>query len=742
MSNADFAASLGLESGGSRKGVGDYVKALKRRFWLVMLVGFLFGGAGVLFTLFVQKPAYLANAVVRIEAPRALVDGINTGFNPAAAAGFFATRTEMIASRRVSEEVIRELNLSEWKELHGVEDPTAELMGWIKVKPRKNSNLVDVSLEGGDPQIVQKIVNSTVRTFVRFEADGLNQEGVNGAKSLIRELEVARKALDEANTNLTRFKRENTSFLNGPRTDEQVQLETMILRKTQLENDTDSLRRKAVGLAALVKSGAAPLSPEAQKALGQIDQELSMIDEELAYFKWRLKPAQYDKSAHILNMTERKEKLEEQRKEVGKGEAEFELQKFAEAIKFNEAELVKMNEVLKSQKVGLVNQLELHASHNACINNQLQAQQRFLALTDQLARAQAKPNLIQPSVVIEEEAVLPRTPVRPILWLQIPLCILASLVLGAGLVVLLEMGDSTIREPDQATASLDWPLLGVLPRINRRELTTSHGKVMLGSELPGTQVCEAFRNLRMSIVGAEGADRMRTMLVTSPKAGEGKSLTAANLASAFARAGESVCLLDVDLRHPSLGDYFDVAKDAVGLVEVLEGAAPWSRALLETEISNLYVLPAGNAEGVPADVLGTVEMHDLLNDLSEKFDRVILDGPAILGLADARAVGRFVDGVLLVMRAGSHDAKPLSRVRQLFHHEGLRPAGIVFNGFRDRHDDFADKLPAKRPVRAKSRTAAPETATVGANAAETIVGGPANTDEIINEREAADERAA
>ena len=121
------------------------------------------------------------------------------------------------------------------------------------------------------------------------------------------------------------------------------------------------------------------------------------------------------------------------------------------------------------------------------------------------------------------------------------------------------------------------------------------------------------------------------------------------------------------------------------------------RALLETDINNLYILPAGNVESVPADILGTVEMHDLINELAEKFDRVILDGPAILGLADARAVGRFVDGVLLVMRAGSHDSRPLSRVRQLFAHEGLRPAGIVFNGFRERHEDFADNLPVFGP---------------------------------------------
>jgi succinoglycan biosynthesis transport protein ExoP len=740
MSNADFAASLGIDSGGSRKSAGDYLKALKRRFWLVMLVGFLLGGAGVLFTLFLQRPVFLANAVVRIEAPRALVDGVNTGFSPAAAAGFFATRVEMIASRRVSEEVIRELNLSEWKELHGVEDPTAELMGWIKVKPRKNSNLVDVSLEGGDPQIVQRIVNSTVRTFVRFESDGLMQEGNAGSKKLRDELETARRDFQTHSQALIKFKRDNQSFLLGQKTAEHAQLELMLQRKTQLENEIESLRRKMVGLEALVKSGTAPLSLESQKVLKQIDDELAAIDEELAYWKWRLKPAQYERSAHVDSMNERKEKLEEQRQGVGKGEAEFELQQFVEAIKFHEAELAKMNEAYKAQQGRIVNQLPDGKTHDTLVTNELQARQRMIALTDQLARADAKPNLVQSAIAIEEEAVLPRTPIRPIFWLQIPLCIVAAMIFGCGLVVTLEMADATIREPEQARLALDWPLLGVLPRINRRELTTSHGKVMLGSELPGTQICEAFRNLRMSLVGAEGADRLRTMLVTSPKAGEGKSLTAANLAAAFARAGESVCLVDVDLRKPSIGDYFEVSKDAVGLVEVLEGAAPWTRALLETEIANLYVMPAGNADGVPADVLGTVEMHDLLGELSEKFDRVILDGPAILGLADARAVGRFVDGVLLVMRAGSHDPKPLSRVHQLFLHEGLRPAGFVFNGFKDHHDDFADNLPTvKRPTRSKSRSTEP--VAVGTKAA-TIADDDADGAAIEGRTEPADERAA
>src|SRR5687767_9315444 len=259
MSNADFAASFGMDTGGGQKSAGDYLKALRRRFWLVLLIAFVLGGVGVVFTLFIQKPVFLANAVVRIETPRALVDGVNTGFSPQAAAGFFATRVEMIASRRVSQQVIAHLNLSEWKELHNVEDPTAELMGWIKVKPRKNSNLVDVSLEGADPQIVQKIVNSTVEHFVRFESEGLTQEGSNGARKLKDELQNATKEFQNASQALIKFKRDNQSFLLGQKTSEHAQLELMLQRKTQLENEIESLRRKMVGLEALVKSGTAPL---------------------------------------------------------------------------------------------------------------------------------------------------------------------------------------------------------------------------------------------------------------------------------------------------------------------------------------------------------------------------------------------------------------------------------------------------------------------------------------------------
>jgi capsular exopolysaccharide synthesis family protein len=706
----NFAGLAGMEPDGPRKSVGDYAKALKRRAWLVLLVALLFGGGGTLFTLFVQSRIYLANAVVRIEPPKALTKDQTVGMNPALATGYFNTRVEMIASRKVAEQVIRELKLSDWSELHGFEDPIAELMGWIRVKPRKNSNLVDVSLEGRDPQIVSKIVTETVRTFQRFENDGLDKSGTDSAKQIRKELEAADGRLKAASEAVIRFKQANRTFIYGQKTEEEMRLEELQRQKATVEGDISTQKLRLVGLESLMKTGAAPMSLEAQKLLGQIQEEIAAINQELNYYKARLKPQYYERNAVVASLVEQRTRLEEQSEGIGQGEYDLEKLRIGEMIKFQEENGKKLAGAIAAQQEAVAKLLEPRKMLAGLENAEATARSRVESLNAEMARALSQSSLTAAQIVIEEEAVVPRTPIRPILWLQIPLLIAGGLLLGALTVIGLEMIDGTIRDPDAARDAMSWPLLGVVPKLARREMAAWHGKTALASELPGTQACEAFRNLRMSLVGAEGAERRRTILVASPKPGEGKSLVAANLAAACARAGETVCLVDVDLRQPSAAEFFDVPADAPGLVEALEGAAPWPRTLLESDVPNLYVMPVGNADGAPLDMLGTLEMHDLLQELAGKFDRVILDGPAILGLADGRAVGRFVDGVLLVMRSGSHDAKPLARVREIFDHEGLQPLGIVFNGHRERHDDLATTTPNYRPRRREPQRAPAPTA--------------------------------
>jgi capsular exopolysaccharide synthesis family protein len=171
------------------------------------------------------------------------------------------------------------------------------------------------------------------------------------------------------------------------------------------------------------------------------------------------------------------------------------------------------------------------------------------------------------------------------------------------------------------------------------------------------------------------------MLVTSAKPGEGKSTTSLNLAATCARAGERTLLIDCDLRRPSLRPVFiDDPENDFGLVDVLRGEMPWQRAVIRTGEANLDFLSSGDPRGVPIEILGTIELRQLITALSGHYHRIILDGPAVLGMADCRMLGRMVDAVFLVVRSGAHGLNPIDRATEMLQQSRVPLAGYVFNG--------------------------------------------------------------
>jgi polysaccharide biosynthesis transport protein len=301
---------------------------------------------------------------------------------------------------------------------------------------------------------------------------------------------------------------------------------------------------------------------------------------------------------------------------------------------------------------------------------------------------------IPPSVA---EPTVPLKPNRPML---IGLGLVASIGLGVALVCLLERIDLSVKVPEHVTHGLTLPLLGVVPRIRRTALTHRGGHLWTHGT-PDSIEADAYRNVRASLLGvADKRGPIVTLLVTSAKAGEGKSTTALNLAATCARAGERTLLLDVDLRRPSLAEVFIEpvpAAEVTGLVDVLRGELPWQRTVRHTEIANLDFIPTGDTRDIPIEILGTLELRQLLIALEHHYDRVILDGPAVLGLADCRVLGRIVDAALLVVRSGSHHLMTLHRAKAMLEQSHVAIAGVVFNGLADDMNNWSsygyDPLP-------------------------------------------------
>ena len=163
---------------------------------------------------------------------------------------------------------------------------------------------------------------------------------------------------------------------------------------------------------------------------------------------------------------------------------------------------------------------------------------------------------------------------------------------------------------------------------------------------------ERYRLLRTRIKRAENGRSIRAIVVTSPSKGDGKSLTAANLALTMAQElHQRVLLLDADLRRPSVASLFGLP-EGPGLSDVLMGAADLESALAHLSDQHLTVMPAGVPAAQPAELLGSTSMRRVLDALRGRFDRIIIDMPPVGPLADVHVVTPLADGLLMVVRAG------------------------------------------------------------------------------------------
>ena len=276
-------------------------------------------------------------------------------------------------------------------------------------------------------------------------------------------------------------------------------------------------------------------------------------------------------------------------------------------------------------------------------------------------------------VSIVSPARLPNTPVRPNVMRDTMLGLAVGLMIGVGMVFLLEYLDDTIKSPDDVKRTLPVGVLGVLPVV---EATNGASPGLVVEKEPRRPVAEAFRNLRTSIQFFSLDRPAKTILVTSPTPSDGKSFTAANLAISIAQGGQSVVLVDSDLRRPVLHQMFE-RPNRKGLVSTL--LKPGEPHLQLTGTDGLRILTAGASPPNPAELLGSQRMRQLVSWLREQVDVVILDSPPLLAFADAAVLSSMADGVILVVEYGKTLRQAALRAVERLEEVGGNVLGVVIN---------------------------------------------------------------
>lgn len=268
-----------------------------------------------------------------------------------------------------------------------------------------------------------------------------------------------------------------------------------------------------------------------------------------------------------------------------------------------------------------------------------------------------------------------------------------SLVGGIGLTFLLDYLDDSIKSSDDIGRSLGLPTLGLIPHqktldkkktklIGSGSNGRSHSTEFVALEDNRSGMAEAYRHLRTSLLFSSAGKPPETILVTSSQPSEGKTTTAINTAITLAQSGAEVVLIDCDLRRPRLHSLFDL-ENTHGLTNYLSGERNTEHLLKQfPSLPNLKVITSGPIPPNPAELLSSNEMKHLLQFLKGRFEHVVIDSPPAISFTDAAIIATLVDGVVLVAMAGKSSIHLMRRFKHRLMNMGARIYGVVLNGIK------------------------------------------------------------
>jgi capsular exopolysaccharide synthesis family protein len=279
------------------------------------------------------------------------------------------------------------------------------------------------------------------------------------------------------------------------------------------------------------------------------------------------------------------------------------------------------------------------------------------------------------------------------------LSFLTGTLLSVFYIVISEREDNSVRAPGESEQYVDRPELAVIPHARSivknfnpafhpslahdPAIKDMHPMLEHWKAADKTFLAEAYRSAGTSILFSKNDGIVRkVLLVTSPHPQCGKTSTAANLAVSLAEGGRRILLIDGDLRRSALAQFFDV-QNSRGLSNALCGdeATDLCSLIQPTSFSGVSILPSGSTRGSVARLLHSSLLASVVETTRNEFDFVLIDAPPLLGLADARILGKYADGVIFVCRAGYTSVDELAESRRLLEEDGTHIVGTILNDY-------------------------------------------------------------
>ncbi|HWY67670.1 MAG TPA: polysaccharide biosynthesis tyrosine autokinase [Terriglobales bacterium] len=547
----------------------------------------------------------------------------------------------------------------------------------LSVKPIKNTRVVELSFTGRDRTLNAMIVNTLVDAFIDDNIRSRYESANRAAKFLSAQLSELRTKVEESQQKLVAYEREH-NIVMVDETQNVVTAKLDDLNKQVTAAEEDRMEKEAAYQA--IAAGSLDRLPAGKS--GEALENLYVREADLKNEYAQATTTYGPNHPKVLELTNRIRAMDasiqtELKRLRDRADLEYQVsmrreQKLRSAFETQKAEANRLKE--STIQYGLL-------KRESDANRQL-----YDNLEERMKEAGVAAGLRSSNIRLIDPAQPKGLPVSPNLARAGYVGLFIAFLLSAAAIGLREGMNRALRDPAEVESFTAMPSLAIIPQHHpTARLLSSHvdnaTQVVCLTE-PRSATAEAYRALGTSILLA--SPELKTLLVSSPLPGEGKTMTAANAAVVIAQQGKRVLLVDADLRKPGLHREFGIANTS-GLAEVLSDAVDEEGAIQQLErIANLSIIPAGSSQSMTAEMLGSAKMRELMQSWRAGYDYVILDTPPMLAVTDAVRLSSQADSVLVVIRSGqtSHDA--LARSCDLLNQASTPVLGIVVNGVSSR----------------------------------------------------------
>jgi len=691
----------------------DYLLILrKHQWWILSFV--LVVVTIVSIASFRMKPVYVSSAKMEI-------DRENTNILPFQGAdsydyaldldNYIETQSRILTSETMALLTIRNMNLAADPEFFAGGESEAiasgslknqklppevgALLGSLSVKRIPNTRLMEVTFESTSPQLAAQILNAHLENYIaqnyksRYDATAASskwlQEELNELSIKVRRSEDARIEYERSNQIWTLDDKNNvTTQRLGD------------LSRQFSDAQSDSLKRQA--LYEFAKSGELnavpqfrdnPVLQEMERRRGDLSIQYTDAVNQYGPNYPKVQRLQAQMKELDAQMTKERTGI------VAQLESDYREAKQHEELLSRALDDQKAEVNVMSSKMIQYNILKREAEANKALYDSLETK---------LKEAQIASGLKSSNIRIVDPAMVPTTPSRPAKTRNIVLALLAGLVGGIGLALLREYLDNTVKTPDDVETLARLPSLAVVPAFTGAAIamkksrsfkaTSTDGSEkrieLVAQHLPKSQMSEAFRALRTSLLLSRPDHPPQVILVSSALPREGKTTVAANLAVTLAQLGDKTVLMDADLRKPGVGRLLNLGTGKyAGLTSYLAGVSTLELVTIpHPVIPNLSAIPTGPLPPNPADLLSSHKLAEAIAELRNKYKFVVIDSPPVMAATDAVILSVQVDGVVLVVRSGETPKVAFTRTRDLLINVKAHLLGVVLNAVDSSAPDY------------------------------------------------------